>query len=1237
MEILVNGAVIVQKTDCTWEVEAEHLKVTYGFDPQQAICVVACENTAADPVVSYVKKPYSILPVLSEKTAEGWQLTDAKVEETAYGGRAVAKLTMKVRCRSVCVKFHVVAFPGTSVIRQWFEIENESVARVERLKIRPMIFQLWVQESKDIYYAEYFGGGKPVHEAGGLNRKAFSKTYYEPYSLHLESRMTAEYVPLVLLTRDYGPRDGIMLAMDYVGPWSADIDRTDGYAADDLLTLAYEIDGGKKVQIEPQKVLQTPVITMAAYAGHRDNLMKTVFDWQYTYLWDYTNPDYYAKTRGPGRWVYSSRCLTEQFNYRTVMMNLEENLCQQSGFDIVWDDAGWSALPYYPEDAYSSVFQNNYEGPDYRPSQKYFRKCGLKWLLWFAGKPSIGIMENKEAAWGSFEWRTDDIIFQNAREERRFKEELKGYLEQNPKRSFHTCSLGGRYSHTFDIQRCSNYNYASDAGGGYYLNHYFSYFEVPDKWGDILATFGNRKLSYDGTQIWSTEPIPFETVKYSAEFSRRRLGMVPYPALLTKENEQQNRFDNNIYRYLKENGVAGRWSYTYHPKVYGDQEHYYLQRMSQDCQRGCVIVGHCPPEAATVFPRGLFAENLYEVSFQNRRETYTAAGKELMERGIALDAMGCGELIYLNLSDHPGVMCSGLVLAPRRAFVRTEQNIGRYGIGIYWIAAASRGISHYELTRNGELLAVVAVGTYWFDYSVGWDPDASYKVRAVGFNGCSSAWCKAERIEGEAYVASTLGYHGADMGEEGWYAEYSDDLKSFRDMRFIPPAECPLADLGGTPNQIGGIEGYWEGPGGARVGRGWQQSSHKAYCIRKYVAKHSGKAQLVSRATRDWYHQESGGTVKVCILYNDTVLMPWTQLKKDDLYGADFCRMIDLKASDCLRFVVSKSEQVQPKHYDPEAELVSWMPVISMTQERKPVKSIRVNCGSREAEVDEFGNVWSADEFCMEGRVQRFQNPKQTLMRSGRVGTCVKYEIPVADGLYAVKLRFEEPEAQYAGQRVMNIAIDGVLVNPCFDILEAGLFSSKQSEQVFWNVLPDRDGKIHIAISALSGEALLQAVEIAPQQSEVIRINCGSDRPFVDWMGNIWQADSQYDNSCLQEKQTSVIQASPTLYDQGLYQTAKTGREIRYQIPVRDGLYSVHLKFAELWLPENEPRPVEIAVNGKVVRRGWDARKAAGYRNMAADLRFDDISPVNGSITVTVRAKGEHPAILQAIELDTET
>ena len=119
------------------------------------------------------------------------------------------------------------------------------------------------------------------------------------------------------------------------------------------------------------------------------------------------------------------------------------------------------------------------------------------------------------------------------------------------------------------------------------------------------------------------------------------------------------------------------------------------------------------------------------------------------------------------------------------------------------------------------------------------------------------------------------------------------------------------------------------------------------------------------------------------------------------------------------------------------------------------------------------------------------------------------------------------------------------------------------------------------------------------------------------------------------QSEAPVSQASPTLYDQALYQTARSGKTVAYSVAVSPGLYTVHLKFAELWLKEAGQRPMRVLVNGRVVRDAWDPAAAAGQTGMAADIRVEDIAPdSNGRIVISVHSLGLNDAMLQGIEIE---
>jgi hypothetical protein len=240
-----------------------------------------------------------------------------------------------------------------------------------------------------------------------------------------------------------------------------------------------------------------------------------------------------------------------------------------------------------------------------------------------------------------------------------------------------------------------------------------------------------------------------------------------------------------------------------------------------------------------------------------------------------------------------------------------------------------------------------------------------------------------------------------------------------------------------------------------------------------------------------------------------------------------------------------------------------------------------------------------------------------------------------------LRLKFAEAGHEWSFERPFNLDINGRRVLSDFDICHAARGPRRAHEKVFHYLVPDNDGRLVLHFTGgwekakVSDEAIVQAIEILPEDRSFIRIDAGSDGPFVDWNSFVWAADAHFDGGTTIRSDAPVAQATPTLYDQELYRTARTGRKIDYTFPVRPGLYTVHLKFAELWLKEPGKRPMDIEVNGRRVWKSWDPASAAGRLGMAADIRAEDITPdKDGHITLRLTSPGENGAILQGVEIE---
>ena len=75
--------------------------------------------------------------------------------------------------------------------------------------------------------------------------------------------------------------------------------------------------------------------------------------------------------------------------------------------------------------------------------------------------------------------------------------------------------------------------------------------------------------------------------------------------------------------------------------------------------------------------------------------------------------------------------------------------------------------------------------------------------------------------------------------------------------------------------------------------------------------------------------------------------------------------------------------------------------------------------------------------------------------------------------------------------------------------------------------------------------------------------------------------------------------ASPTLYDQRLYKTARSGKSFSYTVSSAAGTLLCPSEVRRALVEGDGQRPMNIEVNGLVVRENWDPGSAAGQLGMA--------------------------------------
>jgi hypothetical protein len=159
----------------------------------------------------------------------------------------------------------------------------------------------------------------------------------------------------------------------------------------------------------------------------------------------------------------------------------------------------------------------------------------------------------------------------------------------------------------------------------------------------------------------------------------------------------------------------------------------YFQRMSRDGLRGIIIPKRVALAPVTIRPKGLLAAETYVVNYQESREIERRTGADLMAKGITLEKIPPGELIYLNLPMHPGsTLDKEPPKSPPTVTKRRADNMGFPGVELEWQPGSDNNwIFYYEIFRDGLALDKIAKGTFYFDHSAGADLGATYEVRTV--------------------------------------------------------------------------------------------------------------------------------------------------------------------------------------------------------------------------------------------------------------------------------------------------------------------------------------------------------------------------------------------------------------------------------------------------------------------------------------------------------------------------
>lgn len=160
---------------------------------------------------------------------------------------------------------------------------------------------------------------------------------------------------------------------------------------------------------------------------------------------------------------------------------------------------------------------------------------------------------------------------------------------------------------------------------------------------------------------------------------------------------------------------------------------------------------------------------------------------------------------------------------------------------------------------------------------------------------------------------------------------------------------------------------------------------------------------------------------------------------------------------------------------------------------------------------------------------------------------------------------------------------------------------------------------------------------VGPPPGDEVRLLAGSTRSYADHADKLWSADAWYSGGTAVKNEARYI--ARTL-DPSFYRASREG-QFRYDIPLKRGVYEVHLFFAETeYGPENTgvggegSRWMTVRANGQPLLSHFDVLADAGGERIADDRVFPGLAPAgDGKLHLEFAGENGANATLSAIEI----
>ncbi|MFK7861440.1 MAG: malectin domain-containing carbohydrate-binding protein [Granulosicoccus sp.] len=271
---------------------------------------------------------------------------------------------------------------------------------------------------------------------------------------------------------------------------------------------------------------------------------------------------------------------------------------------------------------------------------------------------------------------------------------------------------------------------------------------------------------------------------------------------------------------------------------------------------------------------------------------------------------------------------------------------------------------------------------------------------------------------------------------------------------------------------------------------------------------------------------------------------------------------------------------------------------------------------------------------------------EQALFATSRIGWAgLNYSnTSLPNGNYEVTLGFVETYHLEEGRREFDVAIQGQQVLDDFDIYREAKGINTAVKRVFPTTVTD--GSLKIDLTTVTDASTISFIKVVRTPDDLsdssIRINAGTYWEHTDTGGAVFLADAAYLNGSAtlgasdaavtreDERHNGLRVVTPS--DEIIYKTGRWGNNIKYDVPVRNGRYSVRLMFAEDYHSAAGKREFKILLQGeeKIVDLAggttFDIFKAAGGKNKAIDLTYD-VDATQGVLNIELTTVTDNASI----------